>query len=135
AIDIQRERDLGVGSLNQTREALGLKPYKNFNQITKDHDVADRLQTAFGDVNKVSLFIGGLAETHASGSMLGETFRRIIADQFENLRDGDRLWWENQGFDDETKQIIQNTTLSDILMRNTDTNFLQSDAFVTSSRH
>ena len=40
AIDIQRERDLGIGSLNQTREALGLTPYTDFNQITSDPTVA-----------------------------------------------------------------------------------------------
>ena len=34
AIDIQRERDLGLGTLNQTREALGLTPYTDFDQIT-----------------------------------------------------------------------------------------------------
>ena len=135
AIDIQRERDLGVGSLNQTRESLGLSPYTDFNQITDDPEIAASLKKAFGNVDDVSLFIGGLAETHASGSMLGETFRRIIADQFESLRDGDRLWWENQGFDEGTAQQIRNTTLSDIHMRNTDTNFLQKDVFVASARH
>ncbi len=30
AINIQRARDLGLGTLNQTREALGLDPYTDF---------------------------------------------------------------------------------------------------------
>ena len=45
AIDIQRERDLGLGTLNQTREALGLAPYTDFNQITSDPTVVANLQT------------------------------------------------------------------------------------------
>jgi peroxidase len=47
------------------------------------------LQKVFGTVDDVDLFIGGLAEYHAPGVMVGETFQRIIAQQFENLRDGD----------------------------------------------
>ena len=32
AINIQRARDLGLGTLNQTREALGLDPYTNLTE-------------------------------------------------------------------------------------------------------
>jgi peroxidase len=135
AIDVQRERDLGVGTLNQTHEALGLTPYTDFNQITSNPEIAANLEKAFGSVDSVSLFIGGLAEDHAAGSMLGPTFQIIIAQQFQNLRDGDRLWWQNQGFDDATRAGIQNTTLSDIIQRNTNTPYVQDDAFVTASRH
>jgi peroxidase len=135
AIDIQRERDLGIGTLNQTRAALGLETYTDFNQIASDPTVAAHLQQEYGSVDNVDLFIGGLAEDHASGAMVGSTFEAIIAQQFENLRDGDRLWWQNQGFDQATKQQIGNTTLSDIIMRNTDANAVQADAFEAADRH
>jgi peroxidase len=36
AIDVERERDLGINTLNQTRGALGMRPYTSFNQITSD---------------------------------------------------------------------------------------------------
>jgi len=55
--------------------------------------------------------------------------------QFENLRDGDRLWYENQGFDAQTLAMIKDTSLSDVIMRNTDTNVMQDDAFVYYDRH
>jgi peroxidase len=35
AIDIQRERDFGLRSLNQTRQAIGLAPYSSFAQSSK----------------------------------------------------------------------------------------------------
>jgi Animal haem peroxidase len=135
AIDIQRERDLGIGTLNQIRAALDLTPYTDFSQITDDPTVAAHLQQAFGSVDNIDLFIGGLAENHASGAMVGPTFLAIIAQQFENLRDGDRLWWQNQGFDQATINQIANTTLSDIIMRDTDTKVAQADAFVAADRH
>lgn len=135
AIDVQRERDVGLGTLNQTREALGLQPYTDFNQITSDPTVAAHLQRAFGSVDNVDLFLGGLAEDHLPGAMVGPTFEAIIAQQFENLRDGDRLWWQNQGFDKATTNMIANTTLSDIIMRDSNTNIVQADAFEAADRH
>ena len=42
AINIQRGRDLGLGTLNQTREALGLPAYTDFAQITGDQGTVER---------------------------------------------------------------------------------------------
>ncbi|MCE9515198.1 MAG: hypothetical protein K8R24_04565 [Mycobacterium sp.] len=130
AINLQRGRDLGLGTLNETRAALGLKPYTSFAQITSDATTAAALQAAYGDVNKVELWIGGLAEGHTAGAMVGQTFGVIIAAQFEALRDGDRLWYQNQGFDPITMREIEGTTLSSLILQNTDTEHMQSDAFV-----
>ena len=130
AINLQRGRDLGLGTLNETRAALGLKPYTSFSQITSDAATAAALQAAYGDVNKVELWIGGLAEDHLSGAMLGQTFGVIVARQFQTLRDGDRFWYQNQGFDPATMREIESTTLSSVILDNTDTQHMQSDAFV-----
>ena len=130
AINLQRGRDLGLGTLNETRIALGLTPYTSFAQITSDATTAAALQAAYGDVNQVELWIGGLAENHLSGAMVGQTFDVIIAQQFTNLRDGDRFWYQNQGFDPATMRAIESTTLSSVILKNTDTQHMQADAFV-----
>ncbi|MGZ5127641.1 MAG: peroxidase family protein, partial [Burkholderiales bacterium] len=64
AINIERGRDLGLGTLNETRVALGLAAYTSFDQITSDPQTAANLATAFGSVDKVDLWTGGLAEDH-----------------------------------------------------------------------
>jgi peroxidase len=130
AINIQRGRDLGLGTLNDTRASLGFTPYTNFSQVTANAQVAADLQTAFGSVNQVDLWTGGLAEDHAAGAFVGQTFQAIIARQFTALRDGDRLYYENQGFDAKTLAQIDATTLSDVMLRDTDTKFIQGDSFV-----
>jgi len=135
AIDIQRERDLGLGTLNQTRQALGLELYTDFNQITSDPTVAENLQKAFGSVDQVDLFEGGLAEDHVEGAMVGPTFKEILTKQFAGLRDGDSYWWQNQGFDPQTYRQIQNSKLADIIERNTNTNAVQQDVFQAADRH
>jgi peroxidase len=136
AINIQRAHDLGLGTLNQTREALGLTAYTSFDQITSDPATAAALKQAYGTVDAVDLWTGGLAEDHTAGAAIGQTFGTIIADQFTALRDGDRMYFENQGFDRQTLNEIKSTTLSDIIERDTTgTRAMQADAFVSTERH
>ncbi|KAB1078530.1 peroxidase family protein [Methylobacterium soli] len=135
SINIQRGRDLGLGTLNETREDLGLAPYHDFSEITGDRATVAALREAFGTVDAVDLWTGGLAEGHAPGSLIGPTFSAIIGSQFERLRDGDRLWYQNDQFDRETLSDIQHTSLSDIILRNTDTQFIQDDVFTFYDRH
>jgi peroxidase len=135
AINIQRGHDLGLGTLNQTREALGLTPYTSFDQVSSDPETAAALKKAYGSVDAIDLWTGGLAENHVAGSVIGSTFGKIIGDQFTALRDGDRFYFENQKFDSQTLNEIKGTTLSDLILRDTDTTAMQSDAFVATERH
>jgi peroxidase len=135
AINIQRAHDLGLGTLNQTREALGLTPYTSFDQITSDPETAAALEQAYGSVDAIDLWTGGLAEDHVAGGVVGPTFGKIIGDQFTELRDGDRYYFENQNFDKQTLNEIKGTTLSDLILRDTDTTAMQADAFVATERH
>ena len=59
-----------IGTLNDTRAALGFKRYTSFDQITSDKQVAADLKTAYGTVDQVELWIGGLAEDHAKGAFV-----------------------------------------------------------------
>ena len=136
ALNIQRERDFGVGSLNEVRERLGLARYTDIDEITTDEGTRAALKLAFGnDVDLIDLWTGGLAENSAPGAMVGETFQMLIAMQFQALRDGDRFWFENQGFDGKTLNQIEGTSLAEIILRNTDTQHIQDDVFVTYTRH
>jgi peroxidase len=110
-------------------------PYTDISQITTDQGTVAALKQAFGSVDAIDLWTGGLSESHVDGGMVGQTFNAIIAHQFEVLRDGDRFWYQNQDFDRHTLNEIQHTTLTDIIERDTDTQVMQDDAFVFTSRH
>jgi peroxidase len=135
AVDIQRERDVGLGTLNQTRIALGLAPYTSFAQLTDDPTVQANLASQFASIDDVDLFLGGVAENHVAGAGVGQTFQAIIADQFNRLRDGDQFWWQNEGFDHQTSRMISQTTLADIIERNSDTAAMQRNVFFLQERH
>ena len=135
AVNIQRGRDFGLATLNGTRIALGLAPHTEFEQVTDDPATVEALRTAFGgDVDLIDLWTGGLSEKLAPGTFLGETFGLVVARQFTALRDGDRLWYQNQGFDADTLAAIEATSLGDIISRNTDTLFLQDNVFIFHER-
>jgi hypothetical protein len=128
ALNIARGRDHGLADYNAVREAYGLRPVTRFSQITSDREVQAKLQDLYGDVNNIDLWVGALAEDHVRGASVGPTLRAIISDQFERLRDGDRFFYENHFSGAQLKQI-RNTTLSDVIKRNTDLTNLQQNAF------
>ncbi|MFH1301459.1 MAG: peroxidase family protein, partial [Planctomycetota bacterium] len=128
SLNIQRGRDHGLSDYNSTRVALGLPAVENFSDITSDPDVAARLEQLYGTVDNIDLWVGGLAEDHLPGSSMGVTFSMIIIDQFQRLRDGDRFWYENV-FSGKALHEINNTTLADVIERNSDISGLQENVF------
>ncbi len=128
SLNIERGRDHGLADYNTTREAVGLPRVTSFANITSDTELQAELESLYGTVDNIDLWVGGLAEDHARGSSVGETFQTIIADQFERLRDGDRYWFENQ-FSGKQLATLRKTSLSDIIERNTDLTTVQQNAF------
>ncbi len=88
ALNIQRGRDHGLADYNSTRVAFGLPPIKDFAEITTNRSMQRLLASTYGSVDKIDLWVGGLAEDHMPNASLGPLFTRIIVDQFQRLRDG-----------------------------------------------
>ncbi len=132
SLNIQRGRDHGIADYNSVRVAYGLPRVTSFAQITGDKAVQDALAAAYGSgpeaMNKLDLWVAGLAEKHLPRSSLGETFTRIVVDQFSRLRDGDRYWYQNVLPADAVREI-QKTSLADIIRRNTQLTNMQSNVF------
>ena len=128
SLNIQRGRDHGLADYNTVRAAYGLPKVTSFAQITSDTAVQASLQQAYGSVDKLDLWVAGLAEKHLPGSSLGETFTRILVDQFSRLRDGDRYWYQN-ALPPNAVRDVQHTSLVDIIRRNTQLTNLQPDVF------
>jgi len=128
SLNIQRGRDHGLADYNTVRKAYGLPGVTDFSDITRDFDLQEKLESLYGNVDNIDLWVGGLAEDHVSGSSVGITFRTIIADQFERTRDGDRFWYQKI-FSDDLLERIESTTLSDIIKRNTTITNLQESVF------
>lgn len=129
ALNIQRGRDHGLADYNTTRAAYNLPKVTSFKEITPDPVVQKQLQATYGTVDNIDVWVGGLAEQHAPGASVGPLFKRIIADQFLRLRDGDRYYYQNVFTGDQLTRI-GSTHLSDIIRRNTYLTTVQPNVFV-----
>ena len=129
SLNIQRGRDHGLGSYNDVRADYRLRPVRSFGQITRNAELAAKLQSTYGDVNKVDAWVGILAEDHLPGSSVGPTANAVITDQFVRLRNGDRFWYQNDLFDPNELAMIESTTLVGVLRRNTGIEGLQDAIF------
>lgn len=134
ALNIQRGRDHGLPSYNEMRVALGLAARASFAEVTSDAEVAARLEAAYGTIDKLDLWVGGLAEDAVGDGMVGEVFRAVLIDQFARLRAGDPMWSQIRGFGADELDQLWSTTLSDVIMRNSDVTTMQGDAMLAYNR-
>lgn len=128
SLNIQRGRDHGLADYNAVRAAYGLPRVTSFAEISSDTEVQAKLEELYGDVDDIDLWVGALAEDHVRGGSAGPLIRRILADQFERLRDGDRFWYQ-RAFTGRQLAQLERTTLSDVIERNTGVRGLQDNVF------
>jgi len=134
ALNIQRGRDMGLPRYNAMRVAFGLEAKTSFAEITSDPVAAARLEAAYGTVDAVEAWVGGVAEDALPGGVVGELFAAILVDQFSRLRDGDQYWSESRGFSEAELEALWSTTLSDVIVRNSGVAVMQRDAFLAYDR-
>ena len=130
SLNIQRGRDHGLPSYNTVRASLGLEKVKTFEAISSDPTLILGLESLYGSTGMLDLWIGALEESHMPGASVGETVAAGLREQFIRLRDGDRfLFLYDENFTADERETIKETTLSDIIMRNTSVGALPTDAF------
>lgn len=123
AVNIQRGRDHGIAPYTAWREPCGLALIKNWRDLETimSSDTVQRFRTIFEHVDDIDLFSGGLAERPVRGGLVGPVFACIIAQQFLNLRKGDRFWYEtsdsNAGFTPDQLQQIRRVRFSHVLCK------------------
>nr|XP_053641293.1 dual oxidase-like [Cherax quadricarinatus] len=103
AVNIQRARDHGLPDYNTARKYFGLETLNTLeeeefrrktNTEVPDEVIRNLSMVYDNDPNKVDIWAGGLLETT---NRPGQLFSRVIVDQFQRIRDGDRFWFENSG--------------------------------------
>ncbi|MES9854005.1 MAG: peroxidase family protein [Candidatus Thiodiazotropha sp. L084R] len=129
SLNIQRGRDHGLPDYNSARQVLGLPRVENFEDISSDLEIQNRLTSVYDNVDDIDLWVGGLAEDHMQGAMVGQLIKRMLSLQFKALRDGDRFWYQ-RSLRVADRRMVENTTLADIIRRNTGIGSeLQEDVF------
>lgn len=97
SINIQRGRDHGLAPYVDWREPCGISPVKTWKDLERvtSVSIARNFRRIYDTIEDIDLYSAGLAEKPVVGGLVGPTFACIIAQQFSNLRKGDRFWYEN----------------------------------------
>jgi hypothetical protein len=131
SLNIQRGRDHGLSDYNTTRAVFGLPRVTSFAQITANVDVQHELQELYRSVDNIDLWVGALAEDHLRGASTGPTITAILRDEFNRARDGDRFFFTHDpAFTPDQVESLAETTLADVIRRNTGITNLQENVFL-----
>ncbi len=132
SLNLQRGRERGLPDYNSIREAFGLPRKTDFWEISSNPDLATTLKQVYdNDINNIDPWAGMLSEDIMDGAAVGELIMTILKRQFENLRDGDRYYYESDyALSEEDKKWIKETTFADIIKRNSKVENIQKNVFL-----
>ncbi|XP_058126781.1 peroxidase-like [Anopheles ziemanni] len=104
ALNIQQMRDFGFARYNDYRLRCGLgrlATWEAYNATQKAPCIKTiaRLQSLYGTVDDLDVFVGGAFEDPLPGSLLGPTFSCLFQEQVLAARTGDRYFFELGGQD------------------------------------
>ena len=131
SLNLQRARDHGLATYSTWKYFCETTfPNLDFAEIN-DPVTELRLNRLHGSVLNSELFTTGLAEVRRDGSLIGPTFVCLFGITFQDARDGDRFYFENEGvFTEEQRNAIGQTSFSRVICDNTDTTNIQENSFI-----
>ncbi|XP_062582790.1 thyroid peroxidase-like [Saccostrea cucullata] len=133
ALNMQRGRDHGLPPYNSWRRWCGLPVGTSFSDLPDlSESNKQNLAEVYSDVDDIDVYAGGMAEIPVPGASVGPLFSCLIGNQFKDLKDGDRYWYERQGkegFSAAQLREIRKVKLSKILCDNIGVDPIQPDVF------
>jgi Ca2+-binding RTX toxin-like protein len=85
--------------------------------------------------NHMDAWMGGLAEAHVPGGLLGETFDAVFVAQIQALMDGDRFYYLYRLFGTQIGEEVNNGQFKDIVERNTGLSHLNGSIFAYADKY
>jgi Ca2+-binding RTX toxin-like protein len=101
------------------------------NNTTVDSD----LNVARDGFNHIDSWMGGLAEAHVPGGILGETFDAVFVAQIQALMDGDRFYYLYRLFGTQIAEEVNNGQFKDLVERNTGLEHLNGSIFAYADKY
>ncbi|KAK6305404.1 hypothetical protein J4Q44_G00241840 [Coregonus suidteri] len=133
SLNMQRGRDHGLPGYNAWRKSCGLSTPSNeaeLGVVLNNRDLARRLLQLYGTPANIDVWMGGVAEPFVVRGRVGPLFACLIATQFQRIRQGDRLWYENTGvFTSAQRDSLSRASLARIICDNTGISTVPLDAF------
>nr|AHW81485.1 cyclooxygenase-d [Branchiostoma belcheri tsingtauense] len=120
---IKRGRELRMQPLNEYRKRFVTPPYKTFQELTGDEEIAAQLEEAYGDIDAVEPYVGWLIEKPVPGNVLSRMFLQMASPfSFGGVLANPICspgWWKPSTFGGEVGfNLVKTTTLKDLFCRN-----------------
>ncbi|KAL8621727.1 hypothetical protein ACOMHN_061862 [Nucella lapillus] len=129
---MQRGRDHGLpGYIDYLNKALSV--FKDDRRLFRDIVLPSCVAGVYRSVEDIDIFLGGIFEDHVPGGEVGPVFAYLIGQQFKNLREGDRLFFDSRGsefgFSKAQIRSLKRTRYSGIICRNSGLKQVPRNAF------
>ncbi|XP_023326856.1 peroxidase-like protein 3 isoform X2 [Eurytemora carolleeae] len=142
AINIQRGRDHGIPGYQEFRRLCGLEELESLEITPEGVDPASwrKIQSVYGSVDEIDLFVGGLAELPTQDGLIGPTFSCIIGRQFKALMEGDRFFFHHtdgpgiRPLTGSALEEIKQRSLASIICESTSISVLAKHVFIQIGR-
>ncbi|XP_003929157.1 lactoperoxidase [Saimiri boliviensis] len=137
AINTQRCRDHGQPGYNSWRAFCDLsqpQTLEELNTVLNNKMLAKKLLDLYGTPNNIDIWIGAIAEPLVERGRVGPLLACLLGKQFQQIRDGDRFWWENPGvFTKKQKDSLWKMSFSRLVCDNTRITKVPRDPFRANS--
>ena len=133
--DFQGRNNLSDTVIDQFKEAypdllLNPEEIESFRNVNRKIDLTPADPADWPDapegsmvvkgIDRVDLWVGGLAESHINGGVMGHTFWVVMHEQLDRLQEGDRFYYTDRMAEMPAyANFISNSTMADVVARNT----------------
>ncbi|XP_074046499.1 myeloperoxidase-like [Macrotis lagotis] len=137
ALNLQRGRDHGIPGYTAWRRFCGLsepQTVEELGDIFQNIKLAEKFLALYGTADNIDLWIGAVNEPFVPDGRVGPLLSCLIGRQFQQVRDGDRFWWENPGvFTDEQVESLKSVSLPLLFCDNSHLSEVPIDVFQINS--
>ena len=120
AIDVLRDRERGIPRYNQFRRLVHCRPVKTFDELTSNRQWAAELKDVYGDIERVDLLVGTLAEDRPAGFGFSDTAFRVFVLMASRRLNSDRFFTTDYTAEVYTKaglDWVNSNTMKTVLLR------------------
>jgi hypothetical protein len=97
AVNLNRGRDHGLQTHAKYYQRCTGRAPTSYADFPLNNGKRQALQRLYPNLNDADFYAGGLNENKVNGGVTGTTFACIINEQFRDLKNGDRFYYENSG--------------------------------------
>ena len=119
-IDVLRDRERGLPRYNDFRRLLHMPEARSFDQLTDNPEWARELRDVYGDVDRVDILPGVLAEPLPDGMAFGDTAFRIFILMASRRLNSDRFFTTDftpEVYSPVGMEWVRDNTMTSVLLR------------------